>query len=47
MKRYTDPELEIVSFEITDVTNSDDPIDIGDENEVSFQDVPVNPQINW
>ncbi len=32
MKRYTDPELEVVSFEIEDVTNS------GPDNEVSGGD---------
>ncbi len=46
MKRYTDPELEIVSFEITDVTNSDDGEEIGDETEVSYEDIPSN-SINW
>jgi len=57
MKRYTDPELEIVKFEITDVTNTDDGgEDLGGENEVPFDDIGglskengVNPsiQIHW
>ncbi|MBR4658174.1 MAG: hypothetical protein IKP26_02840 [Clostridia bacterium] len=46
MKRYTDPELEIVSFEVTDITNTDDG-EFGDENEVSFTDMNPNIQINW
>ena len=44
MKRYTDPEMEIVCFEIDDVTNFDD----GDENEFSFNDDGKNAgSIDW
>lgn len=43
MKRYTDPEMEIVCFEIDDVTNWDD----GDENEFSFDGADSVGAIDW
>ena len=45
MKRYMDPEMEVVSFEITDVTNGKG---IGDENPISApDDFWGNIQIDW
>ncbi|MBR3383524.1 MAG: hypothetical protein IKG85_10890 [Clostridia bacterium] len=45
MKRYTDPEMEIVSFDINDVTNTDHRV--GDDNEWSFKNGDNSIQINW
>ena len=47
MKRYTDPEMEVVSFAINDVTNSD--VRFGDgENEGSGgDDFWGDDSINW
>lgn len=44
MKRYTDPEMEIVSFEINDNTNSSR---VGGENEWSFGEDNANIAIDW
>ncbi len=45
MKRYTDPEMEIVSFEVTDVTNGS--VRVGDDNEWSFEEDGGSIQIDW
>ena len=45
MKRYTEPEMEIVSFEISDVTNTDSKV--GGENEWSYEEGNDSIQINW
>lgn len=44
MKRYTDPEMEVVSFEIEDVTNNS-----RGDNEVSGgEDSPIwGDTVNW
>ena len=46
MKRYTEPEMEVVSFEINDVTNDDSRF--GD-NEASAAPGfwPEDNQVNW
>jgi len=44
MKFYSDPELEVVSFDIADITNNDD--DWGD-NEVSASQLFDNVQYDW
>lgn len=41
MKKYTEPELEIVSFEIEDVTS------FGGDNEVSAGELFPAMQIDW
>lgn len=41
MKKYTEPELEIVSFEVEDVTN------FGGDNEISAGELFPNRQIDW
>ncbi len=41
MKKYTEPELEIVSFEVEDVTN------FGGDNEISAGELFPNGQIDW
>ena len=41
MKKYTEPELEIVRFEIEDVTN------FGGDNEISAGELFPNWQIDW
>ena len=43
MKRYTDPQMEIVSFEIEDETNTR----LGDDNEISFKNGGNSLQIDW
>ncbi len=45
MKRYMDPEMEVVSFEIVDVTNFDDGEDELSEGEV-FGNV-INSTVDW
>lgn len=45
MKRYTDPEMEIVSFDVTDVINGD--VKVGDDNEWSFNEGDDSIQIDW
>ena len=45
MKRYSDPELEVVSFAIVDVTNTSGD-DFGD-NEVSASQLFDNVQYDW
>lgn len=45
MKRYTDPEMEVVSFEIKDVTNNDPKFGDGD-NPVSDPGF-FGDSINW
>ena len=42
MKRYNDPELEIVNFTVADVTNN-----FGDDNEVSAGQLFPDVQIDW
>ncbi len=44
MKFYSDPELEVVSFEIADVTNNDD---FGGADEVSANQLFGNVQYDW
>lgn len=41
MKKYEDPELEIVSFEVEDFTN------FGGDNEVSAAELFPTKQIDW
>lgn len=41
MKKYVEPELEIVSFEVEDVTN------FGDDNEISAGELFPDWQIDW
>ena len=42
MKRYNDPELEIVTFDVADVTNN-----FGGDNEVSADSLFNEAPINW
>ncbi len=43
MKKYSDPMIDVVSFEMTDVTNSFE----GGDNEVSAQVLFPNISIDW
>lgn len=44
MKKYTEPELEIVSFEITDVTNTSD--DGFGDNDLDFDTFSASASAN-
>ena len=46
MKRYSDPELEVMSFAIVDVTNNNDD-DFGGDNEISASQMFDNIQYDW
>ena len=41
MKKYEEPDLEIVSFEVEDVTN------FGEDNEISAGELFPSTQIDW
>jgi hypothetical protein len=48
MKRYTEPEMEIVSFEINDVTNNDSRFGDNDASaDPGFWPDGDSNQVNW